>query len=162
MHAVALDEAHKMVAGEQGLVSPEWENCQSRDLVCFREIGIQYFEAYVKYYILQDPSPMVPQRKRCLQTFSAPKKRLTKVKPEGREQKLSSRCLQKQLAWSGQTQCPVQGQQYLELPHALYTPSGEPHKSQKSYMIYAYVILSRFPGLWVSDTVLEDMFLLRW
>ena len=83
--------------------SPE----QHRDLVGFREIGIQYFEAYVKYYILRDPSAIVPQRKRHLQTFNAPKKRLMKVKLKEREQKLISRCLRKQLAWSGHTQCPV-------------------------------------------------------
>ena len=141
---------------------------QHRDLVCFREIGAQYSEAYVKYYILRDPSAMVPQRKRRLQTFSAPKKRPAKVKLKEREQKLISRCLRKQLAWSGQTQCAVQGQQYLELPRALCTLSGEPHKGQKSYAtkfyekIYSDVILSRFPGLWVPDTViLEGMFLIN-
>ena len=95
-------------------------------------------------------------------------KRPTKVKLKEREQKLISRCLRKQLAWSGQTQCPVQGQQYLELPCALCTPSGEPHKGQKIYATkfyekrYANVILSRFPGLWVPDTVvLEGMFLIN-
>ena len=144
--------------------SPE----QHRDLAGFREIGVQYFEAYVKYYILRDPSAMVPQRKRRLQTFNVPKKRLRKVKLKEREQKLISRCLRKQLAWSGQTQCPVQGQQYLELPRALCTPSGEPYKGQKSYATkfyekrYSDVILSRFPGLWVPDTVvLEGMFLIN-
>ena len=61
----------------------------------FREIGVQYFEVYVKYYILQDPSAVVPQRKGLLQTFSAPKKRPTKVKQKECEQKLISRCLWK-------------------------------------------------------------------
>ena len=160
-----VQENRGLLALNGTLASPE----QHRDLVSFREIGIQYFEAYVKYYILRDPSATVPQRKRRLQTFSAPKRRPTKVKLKECEQKLICRCLRKQLAWSGQTQCPVQGQQYLELPRALCTPSGEPHKGQKSYAtkfyekIYGDVILSRFPGLWVPDTVvLEGMFQLRW
>ena len=91
-----------------------------------------------------------------------------KVKQKEREQELVSRCWRKQLARSGQTQCPVQGQQYLELPRALCTPSGEPYKGQKSYATkfyekrYGDVILSRFPGLWVPDTVvLESMFLIN-
>ena len=141
---------------------------QHRDLICFREIGSQYFEAYVKYYILREPSAMVPQRKRRLQKFNVPKKRPTKIKVKEREQKFVSRCLRKQLAWSGQPQCTINGQQYLELPRALCTPSGEPHKGQKSYTTKFYekryndVILNRFPGLWVPDTVvLEGMFLIN-
>ena len=65
---------------------------QHRDLVSFREIGIQYSEAYIH---LRDPSGMVPQRKRRLQTFSALKRRPSKVKLKEREQKLISRCLRK-------------------------------------------------------------------
>ena len=64
--------------------SPE----QHRDLVGFREIGIQYCEAYVKYYILRDPSAM--------KTFNVPKKKLMKVNLK--ERQLISRCLRKQLA----------------------------------------------------------------
>ena len=101
-----VQENRGLLALNGTLASPE----QHRDLVSFREIGIQYFEVYVKYYILRDPSATVPQRKRRLQTFSAPKRRPTKVKLKEREQKLICRCLRKQLAWSGQTQCPVQGQ----------------------------------------------------
>ena len=73
--------------------------------------------------------------------------------------------MRKQLAWSGQTQCPVHGQQYLELPCALCTSTGEPHKGQISYATkfyekrHANVILSRFPDLWVPDFVaLEGIF----
>ena len=56
-------ENRSLLALNGTIASPE----QHRDLVCFREIGNQYFEVYV-------PSAMVPQRKRCLQTFSAPKR----------------------------------------------------------------------------------------
>ena len=130
----SVQENRGLIALNGTPVSPE----QQRDLVCFREIGSQYFEAYVKYYILRDPSAMVPQRKRRLQTFTVPKKRLTKVKLKEREQKFISRCLRKQLAWNGQLQCTIHGQQYLELPRVLCTPSGEPHKGQKSYTTKFY------------------------
>ena len=70
-----------------------------------------------------------------------------------------------QLAWSDQTQCPVQGQQYLELPCALHTPSPEPHKGQNSYATKFYEKTYgdvRLSGLWVPDTVvLEGMFLIN-
>ena len=77
---------------------------------------------------------MVPQRKRCLQTFNVSKKKPNKIKQKEREQKLVSIYLRKQLAWSEQSVCV----QYLELPRALCTPSGEPHKGQKSYTTKVY------------------------
>ena len=83
---------------------------------------------------------MVPQRKRRLQTFNVLKKKPNKIKQKEREQKLVSVYLRKQLAWSEQTQCAVNSVcvQYLELPRALCTPSGEPHKGQKSYTTKVY------------------------
>lgn len=107
-------------------------------------------EQHISLRYLCDPSAMVPQRKQHLQIFSAPKRRPTKVKLK---EKLISRCLRKQLAWSGQTHCPVQDQQYLELPCAQCTPAGEPHKGQKSYAV---------PWFWEGFLVCGSLTLLFW
>lgn len=108
---------------------------QQRDLMAFRDIGQQYYAAYVKYFIVRDPIAQVPLRKRCLLTFSAHKRSQKRIKQIERERKLVSRCIRRQLAWSAQTQSVQQhrGEQYLELPRAICTPSGLPHKGQKSY-----------------------------
>ena len=97
---------------------------QHKDLVAFRNIGKEYHEAYIKYYILRDPSARVPLRLRCLLTFWAQKRSQRKINLKERVQKLISRCIRQQLAWSAQTQCVEQhmGEQYLELPHAICTP----------------------------------------
>ena len=95
----ALDHVHenRALIGMDGTVAtPE----QHRDLMSFRDIGQQYSEAYVKYYILRDPSASVPLRKRVFGTEKRSKKQ---VKQKEREQKLVSRCLRRQLAWSAQT-----------------------------------------------------------
>jgi len=87
-----------------------------------------------------------------------------------REQKLVSRCIRRQLAWSAQTQCIEQhrGEQYLELPRTICTPTGAPHNGQKSYVTkflekwYSHVVVSMFPGGWVPDSVvLEGKFLIN-
>ena len=60
------------------------------------------------------------------------------------------------------------GEQYLELPRAICSPCGVPHKGQKSYATkflekrYSSLIVSMFPGGWVPDSVvLEGMFLIN-
>ena len=50
---------------------------QAKDLLNFGEIGQKHFEAYVRYYILQQPSAQVPQH---LLTFSISKLSVWKVK----------------------------------------------------------------------------------
>ena len=59
------------------------------------------------------------------------------------------------------------GEQYIELPRAICTPDGVPHKGQKSYTT-TYLekrysnIVNKFPGGWVPDSViLEGMFLIN-
>ena len=164
-----LEPVHekRVLIGMDGTVAtPE----QHRDLMSFRDIGQQYSEAYVKYYILRDPSASVPLRKRRLQVFGTEKRSKKQVKQKEHEQKLVSRCLRRQLAWSAQTGSVLQhqGEQYLELPHAICTPHGVPHKGQKSYATkylekrYCNLIVSMFPGGWVPDSVvLEGMFLIN-
>ena len=102
---------------------------------------------------------MVPKRKRRLQTFSAPKKRPTKVKLKEREQKLISRCLRKQLAWSS-VQYRVNST--LKCHDSIWGTTQGSKKLRVYEKRYANVILTRFPGLWVPDTVvLEGTFLIN-
>ena len=162
----ALDHVHenRALIGMDGTVAtPE----QHRDLMSFRDIGQQYSEAYVKYYIFRES---VPLRKRRLQVFGTEKRSKKQVKQKEREQKLVSHCLRRQLAWSAQTGSVLkhQGEQYLELPRAICTPHGVPHKGQKSYATkylekrYCNLIVSMFPGGWVPDSVvLQGMFLIN-
>ena len=140
---------------------------QQRDLIAFRDIGQQYYEAYVKYYIVRHPSAKVPLRKRRLLTFCALKQSSRQIKHKECKQKLVSRCIGRQLASSEQTGT-IQGEQYLELPCAVCSPSGMPHEGPKCYATKfiekhcSDVILSMFPGGWVPDTiVLEGMFLIN-
>lgn len=58
------------------------------------------------------------------------------------------------------------GEQYIELPHAIFTPDGVPHKGQKCYITtylenrYSNITVNKFPGGWVPDSViLEGIFL---
>jgi len=139
-------------------------------LIAFRDIGQKYYTAYVKYYLVRDLSAVVPLRLRRLLTFCAQRNSQRNTNQKEREQKLVSRCIRRQLAWSAQTQCIEQhrGEQYLELPRTICTPTGAPHNGQKSYVTkflekqYSHVVVSMFPGGWVPDSaVLEGMFLIN-
>ncbi len=166
-HVLAtVQESRGLLALDGTATTPE----QHKDLIAFRDIGKQYHEAYIQYYIVRDPSAQVPLRLRRLLTFCARKRSQRKINQKEREQKLVSRCIRQQLAWSAQTQCVEQhrGEQYLELPRAICTPSGVPHKGQKSYATkflekrYRNVVVSMFPGGWVPDSVvLEGTFLIN-
>ena len=129
-------------------------------------IGKEYHEAYIKYYIVRDPSAKVPLRLRRLLTFCVQRK----INQKECEQRLVSRCIRQQLAWSAQTQCIEQhrSEQYLELSRTICTPSGAPHKGQKSFTNkflekrYSSVVVSMLPGCWVPDSVvLEGMSLIN-
>ena len=154
----SVQENRGLIALNGTFASPK----QQRGLVCFREIGFQYFEAYVKYYILHDPSAMVPQQKWRLQTFTVLKKRPTEVKLKEREQKFISQCLQKYIVgMECQPQCTIHGQQYLELPRALCTPSGEPYKGQKSYTT-KFNEKNTIMQFWEGSLVCGPLTLLLW
>ena len=112
-----LDPVHDnrgLLAVDGTLATPE----QHRDLIAFRDVGKQYSQAYIEYFILKHPSASVPLRKRRFQTFSAQKRSQKRIKQKEREQRLVSRCIRRQLAWSAQTESVVKhkGEQYLELP----------------------------------------------
>ena len=130
LEVVSENRGLRSIGGVQG--TPE----QHKDLLAFRDVGQEYHNAYVTYYILKDRSVSAPRRLRRLHTFSTRKKAQKKIKQKEREQKLVSRCLRRQLAWSAQTQTVQhKGEQYLhvELPRAICTHDACPHKGQKSY-----------------------------
>ncbi len=77
---------------------------QQKDLLAFREVGQEYHNAYVTYFILKDRSVNAPLRLRRQHTFSTRKKAQKKIKQKEKEQKLVSRCIRRQLAWSARTQ----------------------------------------------------------
>ena len=140
---------------------------QQNDLLTFRDIGKQYHSAYIQYHILKDPSVNAPNRLKRLHTFSTRKRAQKKIKEK--ENRIVNRCIHRQLAWNAQGQSS-KWEQYLELPRAICTPNGEPHKGQKSYTTKFLekryqaraVIVSMFPGGWIPDTVvLEGMFLIN-
>ena len=143
---------------------------QHKDLLVFRDIGQEYHNAYITYFILKDRSVSPPLRLKRLHTFSTHKKAQKKIRQKEREQKLVSRCIRRQLAWIAQTQTIQQhrGEQYLELPRAICTHDACPHKGVKSYATkffekrYSGVVVSMFPEGWVPDSVvLEGMFLIN-
>ena len=162
-----VEDNRGLLALDGKVATPE----QHKDLMSFRDIGQQYYEAYVKYYILRDPSAQVPLRLRRLQNFSIKKSQvLKKIKQKEREQNIVSRCIRRQLAWSVKTQKVGQhsGEQYLELPRAICTPSGVANKGLKYYTTkflekrYSAVIVSMVPGGWVPcSVILEGMFLIN-
>ena len=88
------DQGLKSLSGKQA--TPE----QAKDLLNFWEIGQKHFEAYVKYYILQQPSAQVPQRLNKLLTFAISKRSAKKVKLIDRERRLMNRCMRRKLAWN--------------------------------------------------------------
>ena len=163
LEVVSENRGLRSIGGVQA--TPE----QHKDLLAFRDVGQEYHNAYVTYYILKDRSVSAPLRLRCLHTFSTRKKAQKKIKQKEREQKLVSRCLRRQLAWSAQTQTVQhKGEQYLELPRAICTHDACPHKGQKSYATkflerrYSSLVVSMLPEGWVPDSViLEGMFLIN-
>ena len=56
-----------------------------------------------------------------------------KTKLREKEQKILSKYIRRQLAWSSHTQSAqkCRGEQYLEFPRALFSHDGVPHKGQK-------------------------------
>ncbi len=73
---------------------------QAQDLLSFWEVGLQHFQARVKYYVLQEPSASVPQRLNRLLTFASTIKMNRKVKAIELERKVVNRCVRRTMAWN--------------------------------------------------------------
>ena len=84
----------------------------------FWEVGHERFENQVKFYILKDPSAVVPKRKVKLLTFASSRKLKQKMKQLDKEKKIVGRCLCRKFAWNAKFVSSYQqvGQQYIELP----------------------------------------------
>ena len=94
-----VQENRGLLALDGTIATPE----QCKDLIAFRNIGHKFHAAYIKYSIVRDPSAQVPLRLICLLMFSDRKRSQKKINQKEREQKLVSRCIRWQLAWSAQT-----------------------------------------------------------
>ena len=98
-------------------------------------MGHERFENHVKFFVLKDPSAVVPRRKIKLLTFASSKKVKRKMKQLDKEKKIVGRCLRRAFAWNAKfgSDCQQIGQLYIELPRAISDPNGNLHKGQKSY-----------------------------
>ena len=102
---------------------------QQIDLLGFWD---ERFQNQIKFYILKDPTAIVPRIKVKLLTIASSKKLKRKMKQLDKE-KIAY--LRRAFAWNvkfGSNYHNV-GQQYIELPRAISDPNGNLHKSQKSY-----------------------------
>ena len=161
-----FDEMRPLTSMSGQVTTPE----QQIDLLGFWEAGHERFENHVKFYVLKDPSAVVPKRKFKLLTFASSKVLKKKVKQLDREKKLVGKCLRRAFAWNAKFGSDSQhiGQQYIELPRAISDPYGNLHKGQKSYTTkwlenrYEDLICNQLPGGWVPDVVvLEGMFMIN-
>ena len=159
-----VDHGLKSLSGKQA--TPE----QAKDLLNFWEIGQRHCEAYVKYYILQQPSAQVPQRLNKLLTYTTSKWTAKKMKLIDRERRLKNRCMGRKLARNAKVGVVTHpsGEQYIELPRAICNPSGIPNKGQKSYATkwlenrYKDLVANHLPVGWIPESViLEGMFMIN-
>ena len=104
------------------------------DLLGFWEVGHERFENQVKFYVLKDPSAIVPKGK--VKLLFLPHLEIKEESETARqEKKLVGKCLRRVFAWNAKFGSDSQyvGQQYIKLPRAISDPSGNLHKGQKSY-----------------------------
>ena len=105
----------KSISGQ--VATPE----QQIDLLGFGEVG----RDHVKFYILKDPSTLVPRRKVKLLTFSLSAKLKKKMKQLDKEKRIVGKCLRRAFAWNTKFDSSPQpiGQQYIDLPRAISDPN---------------------------------------
>ena len=112
-----IDEVRPLTSMSGQVATPK----QQIDLLGFWDMGHKRFENHIKFYVLKDPSAVVPRRKVKILTFASSKKLKRKVKQLDREKKIVGKCLRRAFAWNAKfrssshnVQCV--GQQYIELP----------------------------------------------
>ena len=161
-----LDEVRPLTSMSGQVATPE----QQIDLLGFWDMGHERFENHIKFYVLKDPSAVVPRRKVKILTFASSRKLKRKVKQLDKEKKIVGKCLRRAFAWNAKFGSSSQnvGQQYTELPRAISDPNGNLHKGQKSYTTkwlekrYKDLISNQLPGGWVPDVVvLEGMVMIN-
>ncbi len=90
-------------AVEQGLISFSGRQAspeQAKDLLSFWDIGQEHFEAYIRYFIIRQPSAKVPLRLARLLTFSSSRRVQRKIKLIEKERKIVNRCMRRKMAWN--------------------------------------------------------------
>ena len=125
-----LDEARPLTSMSGQVATPE----QQIDLLGFWDMGHERFENHIKFYVLKDPSAVVPRRKVKILTFASSKKLKRKVKQLDREKKIVGKCLRRAFAWNAKFGSSSQnvGQQYIELPRAISDPTVTSTKVKKA------------------------------
>ena len=88
-----FDEVRPLISMSGQVATPE----QQIDLLGFWGVGHEKFENHVQFYILKDPSAIVPKRKLKLASSRVLKK---KTKQLDKEKKLVGKCLRRAFAWN--------------------------------------------------------------
>ena len=144
---------------------------QQEDLLSFTSIGQSDFNVFVQHVYLGESSVQPKVRQHRLKTFTTTKVTKRLLNNLQREKNLVAKCLKSRLIWAqihgGIDESPEQ--QYLELPRAIATEDGIPHKGQKSHTSTFYgkrygekVIQPAFPMGWHPDiVVIEGMFMIN-
>ena len=82
---------------------------QTHDLLNFRTIGQEEFQAHINYRILRDPSMGAPERRKRLHTFGSSKAIKKKEKQIDKEKKLHQTCMKKMMVMFARGESVPQG-----------------------------------------------------
>ena len=102
-------------------------------------MGSVEFEKYIEYYILQQASVYVQNRKKHLLTFSDKRIGRSRVSQLERDRKLVQTFLHIRLKWLKQTENTLDrlNEQYISIPLAIATNDGTPRVVGKLYLCNA-------------------------
>ena len=139
---------------------------QSNDLLHFRKIGQEAFEAHMKYRILKEASTTAPVRKKRLLTFSITQTQRNRIKSVEKERKITQRFLKRHLAWATPTPGQNPFQSISSVPLALVGKDGLPYKSAKhlttKYLTNRYKDILLTSLQWTpTSVILEGMFMIQ-
>ena len=151
-----------------GFTGNKADPSQQADLINFRQIGQNDFDAYVEHVYLRTGNTKSSVKRNRLKTSkTVTKHQYTRLQ---KEKKHVTNCLKKRLLHCQITNADtVPHEQYLELPRALADSNGIPQKGQKSTVTsfsqtkYGEKVISNtFPPGWLPNSViLEGMFLIN-
>ena len=154
-----------------GFTGTNATSAHQSDLINFRNIGQNDFDAYVEHVYLRTCNTKASVKLNRLTTFSTTSRNVSKQQYARlqAEKKHVTRCFKKRLLYSQMTKDTFPHEQYLELPRAIADVNGIPQKGQKSLTTSFYfkkygeeVIAPKFPPAWVPHSViLEGMFLIN-
>jgi hypothetical protein len=116
-----------------GFTSTNATSAQQSDLINFRNIGQNDFDAYVEHVYLRTGNTKASVKLNRLKTFSTTPRNVTKHQYARlqAEKKHVTQCLKKRLLYTQMTKGTLPHEQYLELPRAIADASGIPQKFYK-------------------------------